>query len=262
MLVTCFLTACSIPLYAAEVLRAGLPDGLKLCGSYREYTVISGDQIQLPDNTILRLQDIKAPEFWPQGSPYKSWPYGSRSKSALNDYLSGYTLTAFCNKKHKTHSGDTLAHIKRGKEWVQQWMVKNGHAYVFPAFGVGLQSQELRGDEALARQANIGLWASNEATTVSATSDQLRPSWFQLVRGTVISANSVRKTHYLNFGDNWRKDFTVQFGNKVEKQLQALEISVRSLKGKTLEVRGYVEWSAGPKIIVTHADQIRIIELP
>ncbi|MEX0298672.1 MAG: hypothetical protein AB3N28_06355 [Kordiimonas sp.] len=92
---------------------------------------------------------------------------------------------------------------------------------------------------------------------VNATGSDLKPGWFQTVKGTVYSAKKIGKTIYLNFDQDWRTDFTVQLTQKLERKYLKKELSPLSLAGQNIEVRGWVEWSGGPKIILTHTDQMQ-----
>ncbi|MBL4837284.1 MAG: thermonuclease family protein [Kordiimonadaceae bacterium] len=244
-------------LVAHKPLKSEMPAGLTACGHHKKFTVLSGDHITLDDGTVLILRGIKAPEYWPVSAPYKSWPYGAKAKSALTQYLAGHPITLYCGKKKLTHAGEKIVHLMRDdNDWVQYWLVEKGHVYSFPVAGVAAGSASLWQSEKRARQQERGLWKKPSLSVVTATGKNLKPGWFQIVTGKVTTARKVRKNIYLNFGADWRKDFTVQIGARSARTFRKQGIDPLSLQGKTIEVRGFMEWSAGPKIIITHSEQI------
>ena len=233
---------------------------LQNCGLGIVAHVPSGDILKLADNSTVALADIKAPELWPNEVHYKSWPYGSSSKSALNTLVIGKSVTLLCGKNTHNALGQLVAHVQLSDDvWVQQMLLGTGHSFFYPTSGDVQISQALYAAEKKARTKKVGLWAGHIYQVAEATGTELKPGWFQLVQGQVVSTAKVRKTIYLNFGENWRDDFTIQLNTHVEKQLQAQGITPLSLEGSDIEVRGWVEWSGGPKIILTHPNQLQIL---
>lgn len=228
-------------------------DKLKACGTSRHAVTVSGDQLKLPELKLnVKLADIKAPEFWPPAAAYESWPHGQKAEQAVAAFLSGKKVALFCGKHQTTPFGARLAHIMVDGVWLQEWIVKNGHAYFFPQGATKEITTKLQQAEKLARQATLGLWRVKSLQPVNIDDNRLNAGWFQLVQGKVLSANKVGKRIYLNFGPNWRTDFTVQVEGKLAKAFP-----FETFEEKHIEVRGWIEWSSGPKIILSHPNQIR-----
>ncbi len=70
----------------------------------------------------------------------------------------------------------------------------------------------------------------------------------------------MRKRTYLNFGADWRSDFTVSLAPKVRKLFEAEGIDPLSSRGKLVRVRGWLKSYNGPLIEATHPEQIEVIE--
>ena len=83
---------------------------------------------------------------------------------------------------------------------------------------------------------------------------------FQLVEGRVLEAAVVRGRAYLNFGADWREDFTVTLAPKVRRRFEAEGIDPRDYRGTRLRVRGWLKSYNGPMIEVTHPEQIEVLE--
>jgi hypothetical protein len=64
---------------------------------------------------------------------------------------------------------------------------------------------------------------------------------------------------YLNFGDDWRSDFTISIDRKDVPAFPAAGIDVKALAGKRVWVRGWIEWRSGPMIAATHPEQLELL---
>lgn len=255
-LLALFSFPASVPSLAEDALSA-----LKACGSGIVETVQTGDKVTLQSGEVIVLADIKAPEYWPKDAPYNSWPYGRASKQALADLVRGKPITLLCDRKPTTAFREKRAHILLADgSWLQSLLVSTGNAFFFPTERQAGITAFLSNAEKDAREGRLGMWRSGRFSVVSATSDELKTGWFQWVRGTVISAKTIGKTSYLNFGEDWRSDFTIQFPARIARELSKRGIDVETLYGRRIEARGWVEWSGGPKIILSHPDQMEVVD--
>ena len=88
---------------------------------------------------------------------------------------------------------------------------------------------------------------------------------FQLVEGTIVTAALVRGRHYLNFGENYREDFTVTFAPR-NRRMFAADLVARGLEdialltGRRVRVRGWIKSYNGPMIEATHPEQIEWLD--
>jgi len=111
-----------------------------------------------------------------------------------------------------------------------------------------------------ARRAKRGLWRSALGTVRSALDD----TWweagrFTLVEGQPLAFTIVRGVGYLNFGADWRRDFTVRLDAPTAKANPHLRAYLNGLVGKHVRVRGTVFWRNGP--MVSLRNQLQIKEL-
>jgi hypothetical protein len=96
---------------------------------------------------------------------------------------------------------------------------------------------------------------------------------YQLVEGRATAVADIGRRVYINFGANYREDFTASIERKdraafkgAPGALGAIAGSGRrkgalnGLKGKRLRVRGWIEIRNGPMIVVTHPEQIEAEE--
>ena len=81
-----------------------------------------------------------------------------------------------------------------------------------------------------------------------------------MVEGTVLDSAEVRGRTYLNFGEDWRSDFTVTISPKDKRRFREESFDLLALKGRRIRVRGWLHQRNGPMIDVTHPEQIELLE--
>lgn len=113
--------------------------------------------------------------------------------------------------------------------------------------------------ERAARKARRGLWAEPEFAVRGPDADALMQDMetWAVVEGLVVAAKSQREAVFLNFGSDWRTDFTVAVPHKL---VRDMEPAPETLAGAWVEVRGFVESANGPAIWLRHPEQLRVLE--
>ena len=117
--------------------------------------------------------------------------------------------------------------------------------------------------ERTARAARLGLWADPvyaiRPSEVPAAI-QSQQGRFAIVEGKVLSVRESGATIYVNFGRRWSEDFTVTIAKRNERAFAAAGLEPKSLAGRNVRVRGWVEERGGPLIEAAYAGQIEITE--
>lgn len=136
-------------------------------------------------------------------------------------------------------------------------LLADGLALVEPA----VMSEEclavLLAAERQAEAAKKGIWARE--AVLSALSRDLAAKAGQrvLVAGTVQSVGRSRRSIYLNFGADWRSDFTVMLSPSTAKELAE---DPAALAGARVRIRGVLEAWNGGLIKVEHPAQIERLD--
>ena len=65
---------------------------------------------------------------------------------------------------------------------------------------------------------------------------------------------------FLDFGRDYRRDFTVMVSPQVAKGLTAVGVSVDGLAGRRVRVRGVIEERSGPTIRLNNAAEIEVTD--
>ena len=81
-------------------------------------------------------------------------------------------------------------------------------------------------------------------------------SW-QIVGGAVVEAKNRGGRTFLNFGSDWRTDFTVVVSDEYGTLMDA---KPETLTGATVEVRGWIEMVNGPSIWLDDPRALRIMD--
>lgn len=226
-------------------------------GEGRVAAVLSGDTLRLKDGRDVRLADILAPRparTAPRGGTLPAWPLAADARDALARLVEGKTIRL--PRAAEDRYGRVLAHLTtRDGRWVQETLLRDGWALFDPhtdspeAPPGGLDA--LRQAEADARAAGRGLWADPYYALRDPDTVAQAIGRFAVVRGRVISASGSPERVYINFGRDWRQDFTVEIDHHDLAAFRRRHIDPVALKGRLVEVRGWVESLNGPMIRVT-----------
>ena len=87
-----------------------------------------------------------------------------------------------------------------------------------------------------------------------------RTGSYQIVEGNVTTASVTRGRAFINFGADYRTDFTVTVEPDDMRTFRQAKFDVPSLAGKRIRVRGWVEFYNGPEITITTPTAIEILE--
>jgi len=147
---------------------------------------------------------------------------------------------------------------------LEELLVRNGLARVWPQYGVKDCIPALLTAETEARREVRGLW--REAEHAVRQADDLEAlaalaGRFAVVEGIVVSVGERSARTYLNFGRRWSEDMTVTVSKPIWRIMRAAGLTAASLEGRRVRVRGVVELRGGPLIEVTRAEDVERIEV-
>ncbi len=234
---------------------------LKKSTTQKVIKINDGDTVILKDQTRVRLVGIQAPKLPLGRKNFKGWPLGFESKKILSDLVLGKYVTLYFGGQRQDRYGRALAHLfLNDGVWVQGEMLKYGMARVYTFPDNRAITPEMLAYEQIARQNNSGIWAMDfYKAKAQETSEKFHNS-FQLVTGIVRNIAKIRGTYYLNFGDEWKEDFTIVIKSRAARKFIKAEIDPQNYEGKKIEVRGWLKSYNGPMIEVTHPEQLMIIQ--
>ena len=80
-----------------------------------------------------------------------------------------------------------------------------------------------------------------------------------MVEGRVLSVRESGSLIYVNFGRRWSQDFTVTIAKRNESTFVSAGLTPKSLSGRHVRVRGFVEERSGPWIEAMRPEQFEVM---
>ncbi|HEY8575294.1 MAG TPA: thermonuclease family protein [Devosia sp.] len=231
-------------------------------------SVTDGDTVILDDGRVVRMIGTQAPKLPLDRPDFPTWPLAPEAKAALEALALQKPVRLGFGGEEMDRYGRVLAHVfvatPEGEIWAQQSMVAAGMArvYSFPDNRSCLDL--LFAAEGRARLAGLGIWRDPYYRIIAATApgDLLaRAGHYELVEGRVLLAEQRGGRVYLNFGRFWKEDFTAVIEAPALRLFKAAGIDPLTLENALLRIRGWVDDRDGPRIEVTHPEQIEVLAL-
>jgi endonuclease YncB( thermonuclease family) len=227
--------------FAAAALLAGLGLPAWTCDLPPPETgtvaaVLDGETLKLTDGRIVRLMGAKAPKpplSWRGDDP---WPLVEDAEDALSALASGKTVELSFGGLRQDRHGHLLAQVfvveGANRLWLQEQLLAKGLARVYSFADNRACVAELLASERKARARRLGVWASyvyriEQALDVKRLGRLIHS--YQLVEGTVVAVGEGGGRLYLNFGQDWRNDFTVSIDRKNVGTFAAAGIDLKAL---------------------------------
>ena len=227
--------------------------------------VSDGRSFVLADGREVRLAAIEVPPLAPESG---AAPDGTAARDGLAALLAGVEIVLKQAEPQKTDRyGRIVAYAfvsRDGSErLVQADLLAAGLARVAPRAGGRACAMELLSREHAARRARLGLWAGSYYDLLDAENPAAvlaEQGRFALVEGKVVSVRESGATIYVNFGRRWSTDFTVTILKRNERSFTAAGLEPKTLSGRRIRVRGWIEERGGPWIEAARPEQIEFAD--
>jgi endonuclease YncB( thermonuclease family) len=220
----------------------------------------TNDAMVMRDGRAIHLEGIRLPHAGPDRAPAFM---ADRAFDAVNAMVKGRVLdiTAIPPKEDRYDRvrGQVFSDDS-AEPWLQIALLRRGMARVDIAPDRAECWRELYDAEREARAAQKGLWAV-PAYQVR-TPDQLGADigTFQIVQGEVLTADLHDGRAYLDFGTDYRIDFTVTISPADMANFRRDGVDPRGYAGKTIRVRGIVQQYNGPEIEIANPQQVEVVQ--
>ena len=253
MMASCGVVAAECALPGAETARVA--------------EVVDGETLRLEDGGEVRLLNLLSPRrpLWLE--PDKTWPAADAARAALEMLVAGEAVELAFDTRREDRHGRLLAQVflarGDGRLWVQGEMIDRGHGRVWSLASGRTCVAALTAREAEAREAQAGLWRFDFSRVRRATPAQeiaKLKNTFAIIEGKVLKVEQVGARTYLNFEEDWRRDFTATVPQRAVKLFVGAGGDLASLQGMQVRVRGWVETFNGPMIEITHPEQIERLD--
>ncbi len=247
---------------AASEPALPLPAGLALDAEARVIEVIDGSTVLLDDGERVRLAGIEAPKHIAGDAASGMEPLVVTAQQTLARLVQGRRVGLAVGGIPRDRYGRLRAYLVRSDDgtWIQGALLAAGLARVHSLVDDRAATAEMLVIEHRARTARLGIWSQARYRVRTADRAAAGLNSFQLVEGRVKTAAVVRGRGYLNFGDDWREDFTVSIGPRDRRLFESEGIAIVDYEGRLVRVRGWVDSFNGPMIEATHPEQIEVLE--
>lgn len=262
---TCGLALTWAPRIAAAEVGPDALAGLDSSEIARITEIVDGDTVVLTDGRQVRLVGIQAPKLPLGRAGFEAWPLADEAKAVLSALSLGREVRLAYGGRRGDRHGRVLAHLIDessggwGGGWVQGALLDEGMARVYSFQDNRALVPEMLAREAAARASRRGIWADPfYAIRTPETADRYLGR-FELIQGRVRDVAIVRGRVYLNFGADWRSDFTASLAPAVRRLFESEQIDPLSYRDRIVRVRGWLKSRNGPMVDITHPEQIEVI---
>ena len=218
---------------------------------------LDGSSFVTPDGMEIRLAGVLSPG---EGGETLSHPQADTARATLAALLRSGPVTLAGDENPPDRYGRIRAQVFAGGASVQAALLRAGEVRVAPDRTSALCERDFIAAEAEARAQRSGHW--RDGLFALRTPEQLdnRTGTFQIVEGTVQTATLYKGRAYINFGADYRKDFTVTVSPQDMKLFRQARFDVRKLAGQRVRVRGWVELYNGPEMEIADPAAIERID--
>lgn len=245
----------------SNLASAQVPPELTDAETLPAIEIVDGDTLVLADGRQVRLVGIQAPKLPLGRAGFKAWPLAEESKAALSRLTLGKPLTLAYGGARIDRHGRALAHLYDAEgRWIQGELLSQGMARVYSFADNRALVPAMLAREEDARREKRGIWRFDFYAVRTPDESAQRIGGFELVQGRVLDAAIVRGRAYLNFGPDWKSDFTVSLAPAVRRRFESEGIDPLAYEGRMLRVRGWLKSFNGPMIDASHPEQIEVLE--
>lgn len=227
-------------------------------------SVVDGDTVILDTGMVIRLIGTQAPKLALDRDGFAPWPKAEEAKAALAKLTLGQAVRLRYGGEREDRHGRALGQlfIEGAGTWVQAQMIAGGWARVYSFPDNRKCLAELMAAETQARTMKLGIWSDPYYTVRRADRPEAIAALeghYELVEGRALVAEKAGGRIYLNFGRHWKEDFTAVIDGPAIARFKDAGLDPLVLGGALVRVRGWVDNRDGPRIEVTHPEQIEVL---
>lgn len=216
--------------------------------------ILDADTLRLEDGREIRLTGLRV------SRPADRW--SQAAKAVLQDRALGRRVALDPPEPGQDRRGRLLAQVTTADGlWLQGVLLEAGLARVETFAdnhrpGFAKWAPEMLAIEAAARGTGRGLWSEPRFRVLGAAEAETAGEGFHLVEGRVVRVVERRDRFYLDFGQDWRRDFSVTILKRDRAAFKTAGLDPAELGDARLRVRGWMRMFNGPMIDLTHPQQI------
>jgi len=223
--------------------------------------VIDGDTVKLSNGRFLRYIGLDTPEVRIKDKDgdfkYRPQPFSLEAKEFNRKLVEGKLVRIEFDIEKTDRYGRLLGYCFVDKTFVNARLIEEGYAVLYTFPPNVKHTDSFVESQKKAQKKKKGLWGSFaiiDHTQANQYINQVRS-----VEGRVMSTYKSKKCIYLNFGRDYKKDFTVViFNNTLDFFNRKGVDPVSFYTGKKIRVMGRIREYNGPEIIVNSPYEIEV----
>lgn len=223
--------------------------------------VVDGDTIELSNGRSVRYIGIDTPELREKkGGRWIDRPedYALEAKEANRRLVAGKQVRLEFDVVRTDKYKRWLAYVFVGDKLINEELLRQGYASLYTYPPNVKYVERLVAAQHAAREQKKGFWKSYQVISPNQANQCIGE--FRTVRGRVLNTFSSAKVTFLNFGQDWRRDFTAVIFNSNLKLFKKQGIDPLTFyKNREVEVVGKIKSYNGPEIIINHPSQITVV---
>jgi len=243
------------------------PDGLSAPESAEVTDILNGNTLALKGGDQLRLAGIETPRPNLAPGDGRMVQLAEAAADRLKLLIGAGPITLRFDAVQRDRYGRRLAQAFNAEGfWLQAGMVSAGWARVHGDGSNRLGLRTLLELESAARNAESGVWR-HPAFAIRAADDpklERLAGSFQIIQGRVVAAATVNGTGFINFGADRHTDLTLVLKSADKNPDLDLGgpamLDLGWLTAKLIRGRGWLDLYDGPRIDISHAEQIELLE--
>jgi len=247
-------TACvASSLVIANAARADAIDcTLEQQGKGRVAAVVDMRSLRLDDGREILLAGIE------RGGADRT-----SGRTALTGIALGREVTLHGNDDVPDRYGRQTAFVfvAGSQHSIQSELLRRGEALATIDIADKNCAAALAAAERAARDAKLGIWAQPSVIKNAESSGDILAAigHFTVVEGRVRSVRQAGGLTYLNFGQNWTRDFAATIPRRIVPAFENASLGPKSLENKRIRVRGIVSSRGGPRIELLRVGQVEVL---
>ena len=223
--------------------------------------VIDGDTVRLENQRLLRYIGIDTPEIRIRNGNnfiYKPQPFAEEAKEFNRKLVEGKTVRIEFDVEKIDKYGRLLGYVFVKEKFVNAKLLEEGYAVLFTN-PPNLRYVELfKKLQKEAQDNKRGLWGAYEV--IDSNMAYLYINQIRTVKGKVLNSYKTDKCIFLNFGKDYKKDFTIVIFKDNFKYFYERNIDPKNFyKGKTVQITGKIIDYNGAEIVARTPEDIEVI---
>jgi endonuclease YncB( thermonuclease family) len=215
--------------------------------------VVDSRSLRLADGRVIRLAGIE-PFAVLSSDPE---PMEAALLSRLNTLATNREIEIQEVALEPDRYGRIVAMVSIDDQILQETLASEGLAVAFASDDSLPCFDEIVAAENDAREKHRGFWTGQ----LPNARPEALASWigrFAIFEGKILSVGNRRARTYLNFGFRWTQDVTAEIAAE-DRELFGGEAVLEALKGQRVRVRGFVQESGGPMVVLRSPMQLEVL---